>query len=115
MNNKGDKFLWICKENYLKGITPSNPIHYNDTEYQALVDIGTEYFKNGEIEEFSYFLGESQYFVPLWVAHIILENGKPNDVLKNECIETIKEYSDNPLAPKVSEEERTWLKKNLFT
>jgi len=112
MDNKGDRFLWQCKINYFKGITPSNPIYFHDSEYIALVNIGIEYFNNEQLEEFSYFFRESQYFIPLWTAHIILEYGNPGKKMEKECIDIIKEYSEHPVNSKISSEEQTWLKLN---
>ena len=78
MSKKGDDFLWQCKSNYIKGITPSNPDFYTDEDYLKVIDIGLQYINAGEVKEFSFFLRESQYFVPLWAAHIILQYGNPD-------------------------------------
>ncbi len=105
-------FLTQCKINYLKGITPSD-FKKNDTEdYMNLIDIGKLYIKKGQLENFSYFLGEGQYFVALWAAHIIIEYGDPDKQLYRDCLDTIIEYSDNPLSLKVSNEEKLWLQQN---
>ncbi|WP_412465571.1 hypothetical protein [Pedobacter sp. KLB.chiD] len=110
MNNRGDRFLLQCKVNYFKGITPSNPINYQDLDYQLLIDIGMEYLNGNEIEEFANLFRESQYFVSLWAAHIIYDYGNPDNRLKKECLEVIKDYSEHPLNSKISEEETAWIK-----
>jgi hypothetical protein len=52
---------------------------------------------------------EGQYFINLWAAHLMLEYGKPNKSQKEQCLEIIKRYTDNPLAPEAAIEEKIWL------
>lgn len=113
MNEKiGDDFLLLCKQNYFNKVTPSNNGSYLKEGYKKLVDIAKEYFKNGGYEEFSNFFLEGQYFIALWAAHLLIDYGNPSNNLLHTAIKIIKEYSDNPLAPIVSEEENQWLKAN---
>jgi hypothetical protein len=113
MQSKADRFLWQSKINYMKGITPSNEASINSQEYKAIVDIGKEYIENNQLEEFSFFFMETQYFIPLWTAHIILEHGNPEDKLKKECLDIILEYSEHPINDAISRKEKEWLKANL--
>ncbi|WP_443938773.1 hypothetical protein [Pedobacter sp. MW01-1-1] len=113
MVSSGDFFLLQCKSNYFKGITPSNSIYEETDEYKVLIEVGIKYFKENGLEEFAFFLRESQYFVALWTAHIILKYGEPAVSLAVECINTIKEYSEHPVNLKISLEEKKWLERNL--
>ncbi len=112
VNKKGDSFLLRCKKNYFKDITPANPSLYNDEDYLKVVDIGLQYLNAGEIEEFSLFLQESQYFVSLWSAHIIIQFGTPNSKMEEACIQTIMEYANHPINLKIAKEEKEWLQSN---
>ena len=112
MSEIGYRFLMQCKYNYLKGITPSNLVYYNNADYLKLISIGREFLNIGQIEAFAFFMSESQYFVPLWTAHIILEYGSPNEDMKNECLATIIEYANHPTNKKIAIEEQSWLISN---
>lgn len=106
-------FLTQCKINYLDGITPSDTNSFTTESYKKLVNLGRDYIEQNQLKKFFYFLGEGQYFVALWAAHIIIEYGNPNEEMYKDCLDTIIEYSNNPLSPKVSEEEREWLQSHL--
>lgn len=111
----GDQYIMQCRYNTLNGITPSNREKNSTAAYKAVIDIGKKYISERGVPEFTgHFQGE-HYFIELWTAHIIFEYGNPDPDLKAQCIEIIKEYSDNPLSPEVSIEEREWLKKNDIT
>ncbi|NNU33524.1 hypothetical protein HK413_04050 [Mucilaginibacter sp. S1162] len=110
--NQGDQFLWKCRENYFKGITPANPVFYDTEDYNYLIKIGKMFIENGQPKEFSYFLRESQYFVSLWAAHILLECEVSDKKIKHECIETIMEYANHPINEKIAFEEKHWLDLN---
>lgn len=107
--DKGEQFLWKCKENYFKGITPADPAYYGTEGYNELLQIGKMFIENGELKEFSFFMRESQYFVPLWTAHIILEYGVGDKAIRHECIQTIMEYANHPINEKIAREEKNWL------
>jgi hypothetical protein len=113
MQNIPDRFLWQSKINYIKGITPSNPLDYEKEDYIQMVEIGKEYFIQGKSLEFCYFFRESQYFISLWAAHILLEYGQPDNEMKKDCIEIIKAYCDFPMNERISKEENEWVKNNL--
>ncbi len=55
---------------------------------------------------------EGQYLISLWTAHMIIEYGSPDKELEKLAIDVIKSHTENPLAPKVSEEERNWIRNN---
>lgn len=112
MNNAGDKYLVKCKENYLKGITPSNSRQIEEEAYKETVAIAIACIKTYGVENFSSFFQESQYLVNLWTAHFILKYANPDDKLKSKSLEVIKNYSSTPLAPKLAEEEKVWLLEN---
>lgn len=108
-----DSFLIQCKISYDKKITPANLANIQSDEYQKLVSIATTYFDAGKINEFAGFFQEGQYFIALWAAHLIVEYSKPDENLKNEALQIIRTYSNNPLAPDVAEEEKEWLLNNI--
>ena len=112
MNNKASDFLYHCKENYYKKITPSNEKVVDFKEYRNLVKIAQGYFSEGRDKEFASFFQEGQYFVSLWAAHLIIEFGKPSKTIEDKALQIIKEYSENPLTPEVAKEEINWINKN---
>lgn len=115
MESIGFRFLMKCKENYFNGITPSNPVFFGDPEYNHLIEIGKEYLAHDQMRELTHFFLESQYFVPLWAAHIILQFGTPDSKLKDECLTIIREYANHPLNQKIAKEETEWLSQNVKT
>lgn len=106
------QYVIQCRYNTLNGITPSNLKQYNMPEHKAVIEIGKKFMKKEGVIKFSGHLQGDQYFIALWTAHIIFEYGNPDPNLEAQCIEIIKEYSDNPLSPETSIEEREWLKKH---
>ena|SRR5688572_9652449 len=112
MKDQAANFLFQCKENYFKKITPSNLEVANFKEYKSLVKIAQEYFAEGKYEEFANFLQEGQYFVALWAAHLIIDFGKPDKIIEDKALEIIKDYSTHPLFLEVAEEEKNWINKN---
>lgn len=111
---KGDlwaDFLFTCKDCYFEKIAPANPEVYSHPKYLALVNIAKEFFRDDLYEEFAGSLEESQYYVALWVAHLLLEHGDPNIIIKIKALNTILEYLDNPVFDEVLEQEDLWLKK----
>jgi hypothetical protein len=108
------QYVVQCRYNTLNGITPSNTVKYKTAEYKAVVETGKTYIKEKGLTEFSVNFQGDQYFVALWTAHIIFEYGNPEPNLKAQCIEIIKEYSDNILSSEVSIEEQEWLKKHCI-
>ena len=73
------------------------------------IEIAKKYFEKGEIKKFSYFFQEFQYNINLWAAHLILEYGQPNELIKCEAIEIIHRYSSSPLDANLAYEEKQWL------
>jgi hypothetical protein len=104
-----ESFLAICKQNYLEGITPSNPLSKNKEGYQKAVAVAKYYFDNGRYDDFAGYFVEGQYFISLWAAHMLVEYGHPNEELMSVAIKTIIDYSQNPLAPEVADEEKQWM------
>jgi hypothetical protein len=111
----GDSYLLHCKENYFDKVTPSNKLSPNKEGYKKIVEIAKKYFEKGAYLDFASFFRESQYFIALWTAHMIVEYGSPSNELRMEAINVIKKYSENPLAPKVAEEEQDWIKGHGYT
>ncbi|MFP5041654.1 hypothetical protein [Parasediminibacterium sp. JCM 36343] len=107
-----DSFLLLCKAIYLEGVSPSNAKRLNNEKCIKLVGIAKSYFANNEYEAFTGFFYESQYFIALWAAHLILEEGSPDKGLAARCIKLIENYTNNPLAPEVAKEETEWLAEN---
>lgn len=116
MQRESDSFLLKCRDLYHAGITPANPEQRTTEEYQTMVELGLSYFKEGREREFSGFFGEAQYAVDLWAAHLILEHGKPDHILKQSCIEIIRRYAGStmPHARQIAMEEIEWLAQNQF-
>jgi hypothetical protein len=112
MEDLAYNFLMQCKANYFNKITPSNDKVISDKGYQNLIRIAKAYFNIGEINDFAGYFQEGQYFVALWTAHLIIEYGKPDELLKTDALAVIRKYSDNPLAPDVANEEKLWLERN---
>lgn len=107
-----NNFLLQCRENYFEGITPSSMKTREKEGYKRIVSFAKEYFKDQRYEDFTGYFMEGQYLVPLWAAHMLVEYGNPNKDLLLISINTIRRYSDNPLAPSVAEEEEEWLIRN---
>jgi hypothetical protein len=108
----GDQFLLACKQNYFDRVTPSNILSRPKEGYKRVESIAKEYFKRGEYSEFAGFFQESQYFIPIWAAHMLLQYGTPDRDLKIASLNVIKNYTDNPLAPEVAQEEKDWIELN---
>jgi hypothetical protein len=107
---KNASYLFYCKEFYFTGIKPTDFISNKNNGYKILIEIAQLYFEKNLLEEFATYLMEGQYFIQLWTAHLILEYGNPDEKLKELCLNEIKNYSDNPLAPEVAIQEEKWLK-----
>ena len=106
------KFLLLCKDSFMQGMSPLSSYKSNTKEYLALVEIAKKYFIHNKYEEFSYFFQEGQFFIQLWAAHLILDFGNPYPDLTRRCLTIIKRYSNNPLAVNAALEETEWLNKN---
>jgi hypothetical protein len=104
-----DAFIIQCRTNYFSGIRPAHQQSKNTDGYNALVQIAKDYFDADRYDDFSGNFMEGQYFINLWAAHLTFEYGQPNESQKEQCLEIIKRYSDNPLAPEVAIEEKIWL------
>jgi hypothetical protein len=106
---KNTSFLFLCKDAYFKKIRPADSESRLSEEYKSLVEIGKIYFDNNLVENFGMYLKESQYRIQLWTAHLILEYGNPNNNLRQQCIDEIIKYTNNPLAREIENEEKLWL------
>ncbi len=112
---KNASYLFYCKENYVKGIRPADVNSKSKDGYKKLVEIAKLYIESNLLDRFAGYLMEGHYFVQLWTAHLILEYGQPEEKLKQLCLDEITNYSDNPLAPDVSIQEKDWLENYLRT
>jgi hypothetical protein len=106
---KNASFLFHCRENYFAGIRPCDLNVRSTHGYKNLVEIARLYFANNLIDSFAGHLENGHYFIQLWAAHLIIEYGHPDTELKNLCLEEIKKYCNNPLAPDVAIQEQKWL------
>jgi hypothetical protein len=104
-------FLGLCKENYLKGIRPSNQESRVTKNYQSTVAVAKNLMADGNEKDFANYFMEGQYAVDLWTAHLILEYGNPDDALRKRCIEIITRYSTTPLDNVLAGEEAQWLER----
>jgi len=105
---KNDSYIFYCKENYMSGILPGG-IDKQTSEYKRLVEIAQLYFKNNLQDNFAGHLENGHYFIQLWTAHLILEYGRPDSQLRDQCLEEIKRYATHPLQKEVAEQETKWL------
>jgi len=110
--NTSSQYLATCKEYYDLKIIPANSIQAKDEDYKKIKALGENIIHQSGINEFAGFFREGQYFIQLWTAHLILENTTATEDLKKYALSVIKDYSDNPLAPIVSEAEAYWLKQH---
>ncbi|MFN8295597.1 MAG: hypothetical protein U0T69_05345 [Chitinophagales bacterium] len=106
-------YLIKCRENYFKKITPSNKKSKDTEDYKDLLLIAKNTIDNIGIDKFSEYFQDGYYLVNLWTAHIIIEYYNPSKELEKKCLEIIKDHLDNPLAPLVAVEEKTWLEDNI--
>ncbi|HWK02447.1 MAG TPA: hypothetical protein VNS58_02370 [Puia sp.] len=105
-------FISICKINYFDKITPSNKNVSNLEGYLKLVEIAKSYFDNNELDDFTGYFQDGQYFINLWAAHLVIEYGNPSIFWRDKALEIIIRYSGNPLAPEVALEEKKWIELN---
>jgi hypothetical protein len=112
MKEAHPSFIVICRDNYIKKITPSNKDSFTYEGYRKLVDIAKAYFDAKELESFVEYFQDGQYFINLWAAHLLIEFGNPPVNWRDKALEIILRYSDNPLAPDVAIEEKKWLELN---
>lgn len=111
--DEATQYLLACKSNYFSKIYPSDNISKDSSGYKTLQLIAQSYFDAGKFIEFAGFLMEGHYFVNLWTAHLILENGNPDKKTSEECIAIIKEYSTSTLNTEVAFQEKNWLNNYL--
>src|SRR5687768_13111059 len=106
MKEINDSFIIQCRTNYFLGIRPAHLQSKNTDGYKALVEIAKRYFDADRYDDFAENFIEGQYFINLWAAHLMLEYGKLNESQKEECLEIIGRYTNNPLAPEAAIEEK---------
>jgi hypothetical protein len=109
MKENTDPFIIQCRTNYFLGIRPAHQRSKNTVGYKTLIQVAKSYFDTDRYDDFSANFMEGQYFINLWAAHLLLEYGKPNESQKEQCLDIIKGYTDNPLAPEAAMEEKIWL------
>jgi hypothetical protein len=112
MKKNYESFIGQCRLNYFDKISPSNEKSINSEGYLKLVEIAKSYFENDDEDAFYGYFQDGQYFIQLWVAHLVIKYGNPSSFWKNQALDIIRDYSDNPLAPEVAAEERRWLDEN---
>ncbi len=110
MKQKGDSFLWQCRQNYFDGIFPADTTIIHTEGYQFLKELAQSYFDSNSYDDFEGYLMEGHYLVQLWAAHLILEYGNPSEELKQKCLSEIKKYAENVLNSKLAAQETAWLK-----
>ncbi len=106
-----DDFLLLCREVYFEGIQPAQRLAADNASYQRLVKAARQWFDAGKQEEFYQFAQEGQYFIQLWVAHMLLEYGAPSAVLTAKALAIIRQYAapDYTLNVCVAQQEAQWL------
>ena len=108
-----DLYLITCKDNYINKIFPSDPSIKNKPPYITLFTIARQFIDKNRIKELASFLMESHYCINLWTAHFLIEYGNPDELLKLECLNIIKDYSNSALDPTIADLEANWLKGNI--
>ena len=109
MNNYANIYLLKCKELHLAGVIPAISIPANDNNFKSIKEISDKIIIHEGIDFFVLFLQEGHYLVQLWAAHILVMTTGISDNIKNQSLSVIKDYTDNPLVPEVSEAEKNWL------
>ena len=109
--NIASQYLQICKEFHERDIIPAISIQIRDENYDEIKGLSEKIIRENGINSFAEFFQEGQYLVQLWTAHLILENNNTSDELKHKSLLVIKDYTDNPLVPKVSVAENVWFNK----
>ena len=121
MSDLGDKFLILYKQLYFEKITPSGELRNGNTKYLELSKLKEQYFANNLYYEYflnrrhrelaDFFLDE-KYFIALWAAHFLIENGNSPQDLTLTALNIIKTYAESTFNPQVSAEERHWLEEH---
>jgi hypothetical protein len=99
-----------CKELFLNGIRPSNPLSYQKKEYIELMNIANQEIKEIGVDLFSSNFQEMQYLVNLWTAHILFERKDVSCETKKDCLSIIRDYSTTPVDIVLAKEEENWLR-----
>jgi hypothetical protein len=103
-------FMWTCKEIYYQGIRPCTSGVENNKLVIKLKEIVAIHQKEDQLEIFKYHFQESQYYIPLWTAHLLIDLDNIDENTQDLCLEEIKKYSTTPLDPEVAKQETEWLK-----
>ena len=106
------KYIVKCKELFFKKITPSSYESVKKEEYIELINIANSDIEKIGVNNFTSYFQEGQYFIDLWTAHILFQRKDISNEIRKECLDVIKGYLNNPLAPEVSLEEEEWIKSN---
>jgi hypothetical protein len=104
-----EEFREQCRSNFFNEIRPANTQARQSPQYVALVTLAQAYFERGDLDHFSAFLKESQYFTDLWTAHLIVEHGQPGDDHKTQALDVIRKYARGCMNPEIIQEEKAWL------
>jgi hypothetical protein len=112
---KDYSFLMECRQGYFDGITPAMPQAKANPGYQRIIAAANWYFKQSREEDFYLYVQEGQYLIALWVAHMLLEYGKPTPTLREKALGIIKRYSYSYTSPGytlnlvIAQQEDWWL------
>ena len=79
--------------------------------YQRLLQVAKLQFDAGKEDEFYQYAQEGQYFIELWVAHLLLEHGAPSADLAVKALAIIRRYAapHYRLNEDVAQQEVRWL------
>lgn len=103
-----DGYMIACKEYRAKNVIPADASEKKDEHFLKLNSLALQIISEEGLLTFASMLYEGHYLIPLWTAHVIVENNL-EDFLE-ESISVIKQYCDNPLAPEVAIREAAWLR-----
>ncbi|HEX2536459.1 MAG TPA: hypothetical protein VHK69_22105 [Chitinophagaceae bacterium] len=106
---KNASYLYCCRENFRTGIRLADGNRKNKEGYQKLVQIAKLYIDHNELDRFAGYLMEGHYYVQLWTAHLIVEYGQPDSILKQRCLDEITKYAHHSPDRAVSAQEQAWL------
>ncbi|TDW99788.1 hypothetical protein [Dinghuibacter silviterrae] len=104
-----EEFREQVRANFFNEIRPANTQTRQTPQHIALVTVAQAYFERGDLDHFSSFLRESQYFTDLWTAHMIMEHGQPGEAHKAQALEVIRKYAKGCMNPEIIAEEKSWL------
>lgn len=105
-------YIFLCREAYFAGVTPSGKDSKGNALYKKIVDAGNAEIRKSGIEGFMGYLQYGEYLIQLWTVHIVMEYNLPLKPVRDRCLAEIEKYASSTLNSKVADEESEWLTLN---